>query len=382
MQKKTVFILVFLPWFALPLQAESLKQKHIFMNEIKYFELNQNREEALREHFQDHIYFRLCQAVHRTFQKFNSLQKFRSHVVGVSAEQLFADAAVTLDVLLWDDERYCFSADLKDDIWHEYLQRIERGVMPGFSEDTEPVMLTYVVMTGLEYVKFAKPQEHELFNIVECIGVLRGNAYAVYGQDGAICDEWKAVVTRPYRKMQLWMEKYFDTAYSLTEEIGSVVAPKTAKAKAGKKKPAKKSTAKRDAAPPTFPYKYYGEEEGIRRIDNMMQGLVRLGWIEPVDKADDFHRLFSGRPRACNVRWKAAGNVLYALTKALLEQDYMEHRSGVSASAIVKGQFGRKHDTRGLSADKQRLVKVLVDLLDVTKQARTGDFPAGGSDWE
>lgn len=65
-------------------------------------------------------------------------------------------------------------------------------------------------------------------------------------------------------------------------------------------------------------------------------------WIEEPRYAEDFERLFDGENRNCNIRWIGKPlAILTELTKRILEQSYMDKQKGVSASSIVKKQFGK-----------------------------------------
>ncbi len=315
--------------------------------------LNQNQRNELRNHFRDHSYFRLCSAVHAVFQQYDSR-------IVLSREQLFVDAATTLDRLLTDDRKETLCHDLWSDLQDEY-RTLEGNKTGQETTQVEVAMLCYAVMFGLTYV-----YDNRSFYRQRLGQTIHNRVHCMWRHCEAVESALPAAVNAYSEGMRAWMQDYFRSADSLTEEIGNIVKGDTKKAKGGGAS-GRKEKRKETSLPPTFPYKYHGGEEGIRRIDAVMKVLQHKKWIEPPAKADDFHNLFSGRKRACNIQWTGALSALYALTKRLLEQDYMEKKSGVSVNAIVTKQFGKGRDNHEPTDDNQQVINLIVKILDVTQ---------------
>lgn len=316
-------------------------------------EYPQNQRNRLRGHFRGYPYYKLCCAVYGVVQG-------HAPAVVLSPEQLFADAATTLDTLLTDGD---FETERCRELWRDTLD--EYRTRDGSKTDqtaaqAEVAMLFYAVMFGLAAV----PHPHYRGKLQR---TLHGCIHRMWGKEN--CEAVERLLpdaVDPFTEsLQAWMADYFSSSDSLTEEIGRVAEQEKAK----KTKADGKKKRKKDSAPPTFPYEYYDKSAGVQRIEDVMQILQHLKWIEPPRNADDFHQLFSGKPRACNIRWKETANVLSALTKALLQQSYMKKKRGdnVSISAIVTGQFGKKRSTMEPVDSKRRMIALIVKTLDVTQ---------------
>ena len=62
--------------------------------------------------------------------------------------------------------------------------------------------------------------------------------------------------------------------------------------------------------------------------------------------------------------------ILTELTKRILEQSYMDKQKGVSASSIVKKQFGknRSSNTARLDESAERKINIILFILDYNKE--------------
>lgn len=71
----------------------------------------QNQRNKLKEHFKDHVFYKLCRRIHDAFLK-------HCPTIIVSSEELFVDAAETLDELLTERD---IKAERCSELWSEKL---------------------------------------------------------------------------------------------------------------------------------------------------------------------------------------------------------------------------------------------------------------------
>lgn len=99
----------------------------------------QNQWNKLKEHFHDHPYYKLCKTVFDEFQKL-------CPTMVMTPEQLFVDAAQTLDSILITGDKF---AERCHSLWTEkYNQYREQDQGTGDKSDTmaEVAMLFYMVI--------------------------------------------------------------------------------------------------------------------------------------------------------------------------------------------------------------------------------------------
>jgi hypothetical protein len=93
-------------------------------------------------------------------------------------------------------------------------------------------------------------------------------------------------------------------------------------------------------------------------------------WIKEPRVADDFDHFFDGDPRNCNLEWIGKPQaILTELIKQLLEQPYMNKKTGVSARSIVMSQFGLRPsgNKERIDAQNWERIKMIVYILDYHK---------------
>lgn len=181
-------------------------------------EFQQNQRSELREHFRNHIYYKLCRAVHRVF-----LQHTPSIIM--NAEVLFVDAVKTLDILLTEGD---FEKERCVDLWSDTLSdyRERDGARADMATtQAEVAMLFYAVNYGLWSVNHSHYRKtlaltlhqsiHELWNCNE-----KENCVFVENK----LQEIKTLSNDMYE----WMDTYFSSTESLTDEIENIINPNKA----------------------------------------------------------------------------------------------------------------------------------------------------------
>lgn len=172
--------------------------------------MNQNQRNELHNHFRDHSYFRLCSAVHAVFQQYDSR-------IVLSREQLFVDAATTLDRLLTDDRKEILCHDLWSDMQDEY-RTLEGNKTGQETTQVEVAMLCYAVMFGLTYV-----YDNRSFYRQRLGQTIHNRVHCMWRHCEAVESALPAAVNAYSEGMKAWMQDYFRSADSLTEEIGNIV---------------------------------------------------------------------------------------------------------------------------------------------------------------
>ena len=105
----------------------------------------QNQRDKLKEHFRNHIFYRLCREVRDVF-----LQQYPAIII--STENLFVDAAKELDIILSDgdiDAVYC------KDMWTNSLaiyREQDNTLAEVATSQAEVAMLLYTIMFGINAV--------------------------------------------------------------------------------------------------------------------------------------------------------------------------------------------------------------------------------------
>ncbi len=309
----------------------------------------QNQCGKLREHFREHPYYKLCKTVFKTFQE-------SCPTMVMTPEQLFADAAQSLDRLLQDGD---FTTELCQELWTaKYYQYRERDKM-AVSEDgtkTEVAMLFYVVMYGLQtvnhshYCRTLQKTLHDsickLYGVKECIDIER-----------KLCEP----VNKHTSEMLAWMEDYFINAESLTKEIYVLFHPE---------RKIRESKKKKETIYYTLPYNCPDVVTRVKRVNIVMRKMQEWKWIEEPKIADDFDHFFDGEPRNCNLKWIGKPQaILTELIKQLLEQYYIDKKTGVSARSIVINQFGKKPSGNKERIDAQNFerINMIKYILDYNK---------------
>lgn len=313
----------------------------------------QNQKNKLREHYRNHIYYRLCRQIHNVFQQ------YRPQII-LSAEELFADAARTLDTLLTEQD---LEAERCMNLWPDTMAdyRDKDGILAdAATTEAEVAMLFYAVMLGLQSV------DHSHYR-GKLQRVLHKSIHHMWNkQELRNCDEIEkalpSAVNTLTEGMCNWMEKYLYSTESLTDEISGVIRPKKAK-------PRNKQKDK-ERIYFTLPYNCKDESTRVNRINKVMLLMQEWEWIEEPQHADDFYYLFNGEPRNCNIKWIGRPlAILTELMKQLLNQPYMNKVKGLTPSSIVKNQFGKSRSSNSERLDEMNLRKIeeIVRILDFRK---------------
>lgn len=177
---------------------------------------------------------------------------------------------------------------------------------------------------------------------------------------GAVCRDFTGCENLYRRQGRGFMTDYMRQEGMLSQDIERLLAP-------GMRASGKKA---KPPVPYTLPYKCRDQATRRKRILIVMQLMQAWGWIEEPQYAEDFEHLFDGEPRSCNIRWTGQSlAILTELMSRLLKQPYMGRVTGLSATSIVKGQFGkgRSSNTERLDAEAQERISIIVRILDYNK---------------
>ena len=199
---------------------------------------------------------------------------------------------------------------------------------------------------------------------------------AAASQGGAaVCRDFTVCENLYRRQGRGFMTDYMRHEGMLSEDIERLLAPGT--------RPSGKKA--KPPVPYTLPYKCRDQATRCRRIHFVMKLMQAWGWIEEPQYAEDFEHLFDGEPRSCNIRWTGQSlAILTELMSRLLKQPYMGRVTGLSATSIVKGQFGkgRSSNIERLDAEAQERISIIVRILDYNKPLpwRSHDGGCDGED--
>ncbi|MEE1382708.1 MAG: hypothetical protein U0K32_02720 [Segatella copri] len=314
----------------------------------------QNQRDKLKEHFRNHIFYRLCREVRDVF-----LQQYPAIII--STENLFVDAAKELDIILSDgdiDAVYC------KDMWTNSLaiyREQDNTLAEVATSQAEVAMLLYTIMFGINAVnhshyrgKLQRTLHESIHKMWKCNNQSASTAIEI---------KLKESVNQYTEEMMGWMKEYFVSQSNLTEEINETLS--------SKKKNHPKKNCKNSEEYPTFHYNCKNQETRVKRINLVMRKMQEWEWIEEPRYAEDFERLFDGENRNCNIRWIGKPlAILTELTKRILEQSYMDKQKGVSASSIVKKQFGknRSSNTERLDESVESRINIILSILDYNKE--------------
>lgn len=307
-----------------------------------------NRRDKLKEHFREHPYFKLCKTV------FNEFQEIYPTMV-MTPEQLFEDASWTLDRLLQDGD---ITTESCQSLWNDtYTKYREQDGTTGDKKDSkaEVAMLFYIVMYGLTTVNHSHYRGTLQRTLHECI-------CKFYGLDECLNIERKLreKVNQHTKEMLAWMKEYFTNTDSLTNEIYVLFHPDRKHRESNKQK---------EIIYYTLPYNCTDVGTRVKRVDIVMRKWKEWKWIEEPKIASDFDHFFDGDNRNCNLKWIGKLYILTELLKQLLDQHYMDKKTGVSARSIVKNQFGKNPsgNKERIDAEDQERIKLTTYILDYQK---------------
>ena len=300
----------------------------------------QNQRDKLKEHFKDYIFYKLCKTTRNAF-----LLHYAN--IMVSSEDLFADAAQILDELLTERD---INAERCSELWSEKLsiyRENDTTLVDVAVSQAEVAMLFYTVMFGLESVNhshYCRTLQKTLYSHLS----LMWNKQNERSED--VENTLFGKITPLGEEMHAWMEGYFTSVESLTEEIKNVLHP------------VKKQCVKpkdKEKVYYTLLYKCEDVSLRIKRIDLVRRKCEEWGWLEVNTDVNDFANFFSGKPRDCRLKWNANNAVLsFLITKLLDMKDCFGHINGCSSRAVVTNQFKKsydKHDDRVDNNNKSRI---------------------------
>lgn len=289
----------------------------------------ESQRDKLKAHFKEHIYYRVCKEVYEVFRQHNPS-------VIMTAEDLFADASRTLDIILISRD---IDADKSKELWTTTfrLYRELDGIAVGEEvSQAEVAMLCYTVMLGLQAVGHSHYRGTLQRTLHNCVHQMWDK---VENENCASVEaELKSSVNQYTTEMLTWMEQYFVSKDSLTKEIESVLKPK----KQGKDK----KDEKKEPVLYTLSYNCKDQKQRTRRIDFVRRKWEEWKWIESNTDVDDFSRFFDGTPRDCQLKWKSTGALLFLLLSELLKQNTLfDEQTGCHPRSIIINQFKLKIDT-------------------------------------
>lgn len=309
-----------------------------------------NQYNKIKEHFREHPYYKLNKTVFRVFQEI-------CPTMVMTTEQLFVDSAQTLDNILINGD---ISTEICQGLWTEKYNQYRTLDGITCSEEVtkhKVTMLFYAVMYGLASINHShyrgKLQKTLHDNIIKLF--YRDDINKCLSYEKQLREE----INKHTEEQMSWMETYFTSSESLTEEINKLFRNKKTK-----------DTKKKEDIYPTLPYNCPLNKMRIKRITAVGQMMVGWGWLEEFQHADDFERLFDGQSRKCNIKWIGKPYVvLMGLIKQLLEQDYMDKITGVSASSIINKQFGinASRNLERIDAENSKRILLVIDILNHNK---------------
>lgn len=314
----------------------------------------QSQRNKLKEHFRNHVYYKLCRQIHDVF-----LQHCPSIIL--STDELFADAAKTLDLLLTEGD---FDAEQCMDLWSDTLADYREK--DGINADTtttqaEVAMLFYAVMFGLQSVNHSHYRGKLQRTLHLSIHRMWNKQYLKN------CDiierNLPQVVDTFTTDMLEWMREYFVSSVSITDEIKNLLHTK-------KMQSTKNKSKAKERIYYTLPYNCKDATTRINRVNIVMRKMQDWAWIEEPQHAEDFDHLFDGEPRNCNIKWIGKPlAILTELMKQLLKQPYISKVTGLTASSIVKNQFGKNRSSNAdrLDAKIKERISMIIYILDYNR---------------
>lgn len=178
----------------------------------------QNQRDKLKERFKDYIFYKLCKTTRNAF-----LLHYAN--IMVSSEDLFADAAQILDELLTERD---INAERCSELWSEKLsiyRENDTTLVDVAVSQAEVAMLFYTVMFGLESVNhshYCRTLQKTLYSHLS----LMWNKQNERSED--VENTLFGKITPLGEEMHAWMEGYFTSVESLTEEIKKILNPGSA----------------------------------------------------------------------------------------------------------------------------------------------------------
>lgn len=134
--------------------------------------------------------------------------------------------------------------------------------------------------------------------------------------------------------------------------------------------------------PMTLKYYVHGYKGALReqqrRVSLVFRKFGEWKWIDKNTCSEDFDAFFEGNPRHCNIAWIANTTILTILLHELIQQDYIQPQTGLSAKSLVEKQFGKtpNSDRKRLDSTSDERIKLTCLILDVNNplpEARRGD---------
>lgn len=313
-----------------------------------------SQRDKLKEHFRDHVYYRLCKMVHSIFMR-------HTPSIIMSAEDLFSDAVEALDGILTSGD---INAERCNDLWSDTLSEYRKldGYSAGTIESqTEVAMLFYAVMLGLQSVSHS----HYRGTLLR---TLHGSIHQMWGQgEKQNCTKVEAVMKAEVnvltQEMLSWMEEYFVSTNSLSKEIDTILGRNK---KDNRRKKNYKGTKIEN---PTINYKCSSQQK-TKRVDTVMKLLIHWGDVDVTQEADYFQNAFSGNDLKLNIKWKGDSTFLYFMIQKLLKQPFVEKQKTASAKAIATNIFGSAPNANKdrYTAESQKKTDIIIYTLNPRKK--------------
>lgn len=302
-----------------------------------------SQRDKLKEHFHEHVYYRLCKMVHGIFMR-------HTPSIIMSAEELFSDAVEVLDSILTSGD---INTERCSELWSDTLREYRKldGNSAGTMESqTEVAMLFYAVMLGLQSVSHSHYRGtlqrtlhssiHQMWDKGEQKNCAKVEA------------ELKSQVNVLTQEMLSWMDGYFASVTSLSKEIAALFVSK-------KDNNRKKSNGGAKIENPTINYTCSSEDR-CKRIDKVMKLLIHWGDVDVAQEVNHFQDAFSGKDLKLNVKWTGDSTFLYFLVQQLLKLPFVEKQKTGSAMSIATNILGSTPN-----ANKSRYTEVSQKKTDI-----------------
>lgn len=315
----------------------------------------------IKEHFAEQPYYKLCKSVFEVFQE-------ACPTMVMTPEQLFADAIRTLDsILATGDASTNDCKSLWTSTYNEYREQVGTA---SDKEDTktEVAMLFYMVMYGVMAVNNSHYRGTLQRTLHEAI-------CKFYGREKCLALEAKlrkAVNTHTQNVLE-WMAAYFTCTESLSKEIDSVLHP-------AKREAQRNTSTQKEKVPVLYTLNYLCEDESLRikRIGFVRRKWEEWEWLEANTDVADFEHFFSGKPRDCQLKWKASNAILSLLLAQLLDKkECFGHITGCNPRSVVMNQFKKGYDKHKNRVDDLNRLRIewTVKLLNYNVSLELPQLP-------
>jgi len=310
------------------------------------------------EQFREHPYYKLCLSVFGVFQE-------TCPTVAMTPEQLFVDAACTLDNILQPNG---MSEEICKRLWTNMLQEYAGRDKTAYGQTEtkcQVAMLFYCLMYAFQAINEAE-YRCTLSNI------LHETIWYFYGKDShpngclSIERKLKPEVICHAEALFSWIDDYRKCNENLTKLIGVAIGGKKKEGKS------KKEQGGLTEYYPTINYKC-DDQTRDKRIDIVQKLMVSWKMIENPENVDDFYALFNGSiDYRLNLTWSSETNtaVLHFLLQRLFKQPFIEELTHGKPKAVARNILRGKNpsgDITRLNNIHDTMISILIYALDPTK---------------